>query len=80
MATARHDPAALEQHDSIGERDRREAMGDEDRGPVGSPPLHRFVDPFLHCHVDRARCVVEHQDGRIGGQCPGQREPLALTT
>src|SRR6202030_336639 len=49
------DPAAVEHHDLVGERDRREAVGDDERRAPGHGLVERELDRALGGGVDR-RC------------------------
>ena len=72
------DPPGLHHDDLVGERDRRQPVGDDERRPA----VHRLAQPaldrLLGGRVDRRGGVVEDQDPRLGDQRPGDRDPLAL--
>ena len=72
------DPAAFEEHDTVGEADRREPVGDHERRAAGEQRAQRVVDLLLDLHVDGARGVVEHEHRRVGEQRAGDRDALAL--
>ena len=78
VGAAVDDPAAVDDDDLVGERDRREAVGDDE----GRPALHHLaqaaLDRRLGARVDRGGGVVEDQDPRVGEQGAGDRDPLAL--
>ncbi len=57
-------PTALEQHDPVGERDGRRAVGDDQRRPAGHHLAQRGADLVLLGRVDRRRRVVEDQHPR----------------
>ena len=78
MGAVGDDPAAVEQHDAVGEPDRREAVGDDQRRAALHQDLQPLVDLLLDLDVDRAGGVVEHQDRRVDQQRAGDRDPLAL--
>src|SRR5215204_467846 len=75
---ARDDAAAVEDDELVGEGERREAVGDDDRRPV----LHRLTeaesDLRLGRRVHGRRCIVQDQDPRVEQQRPCDRDPLAL--
>ena len=78
LGTVRHDLAALEQHDTVGEADGGEAVGDHDRRAPFHEQAEGVVDQLLHLDVDRARGVVEDEDGRVDEQCAGDGDALTL--
>ena len=65
-------------HDPVGQGQRRQAVGDDDRGPVAGELLQHAVDQLLALQVDLAGGFVEDQDRRIAEDRPGQRDPLPL--
>ena len=73
------DPAVLEHDHLVGELDRREAVGDDDRRPA----LHHLGQPLadagLGGRVHRRGRVVEDEDPRVDEDRARDREPLALT-
>ena len=74
-----HDLPVLQHDDPRGTLDRRQAVGDHDRGPSREQPPQPVLDQLLGVHV-HVRCrLVEHQDPRVGDQRAGEREQLALT-
>jgi hypothetical protein len=72
------DLAVLEHHDQVGVADRREAVGDDERGATVQEASQRAFDLPLGADVDGARRLVEDQDARIGEQRPRERDELAL--
>ena len=72
------DPAAFEDDDLAGAADRREAVGDDDRGAALQQPLQALLDRLLGAHVDVGGRLVEDQDARLGQQRPGEGDELAL--
>ena len=78
MGAAVDDPAAVEDDHLVGQRDGREAVGDDE----GRPPGHHLAEPGLDRRlggrVDRGGGVVEDQDPRVGEQGAGDRDALAL--
>src|SRR5919201_88700 len=75
---ARDDPPLVEDDDLVRERDRRQAVGDDQ----GRPAAHRLAqpepDPRLGRRVDRRGGVVEDEDPRVDGERARDRQPLAL--
>ena len=72
------DLAVLEDDDQIGIADRRQPVGDDERGAAVQEPPQRTLDLALGADVDRARRLVEDQDARIGEERAGERDQLAL--
>ena len=72
------DPAVLEHDDQVGVADRREAVGDDERGAAVQQAAQRALDLALGADVDRARRLVEDQDARVGEQRARERDELAL--
>ena len=72
------DPAALHDDDLARAADRREAVGDDDRGAAGEQALEAFLDRLLGAHVDVRGRLVEDQDARLGEQRPGEGDQLPL--
>ena len=79
LGSVRDDAAVVEDDDLVGERDRREAVRDDDRRPAA----HRFgepgADPGLGRRVDRGGRVVQDQDAGVDDERACDREPLPLT-
>ena len=73
-----HDLPAVEQHDPVGQADRREAVRHDQGGPVLHEYTQTGVDPLFHLDVDGARGVVENQDGRVDQKGPCDGDALAL--
>ena len=79
VGAAVDDPAALEVHHLVGQRDRGLAVGDHDQRRVGAPCVaERGEDARLDLGVDRRGGVVEDQQPRPADQRAGQRDPLPL--
>ena len=70
--------AVLEHDDLVGERDRREPVGDHERRAARHHLAQRLLDRLLGRRVDGGGGVVEDQDPRVGEQRARDREPLAL--
>ena len=64
VRAGRDDPAALHEHDPVGEVDRRQAVRDDERRASLHHAVERVVDLLLDLDVDRARRVVEDEDRR----------------
>ena len=81
VGAGRGDPAlVVHQHDTIGERDRGRAVGDDQRGAAVHDFGERGTDLVLLRGVDRGRGVVEDQHARVGEDGASDREALALPT
>jgi hypothetical protein len=70
--------AMVQHEDLIGIDDCTQSVGDGDRRTAAHQLLQRFVDLRFDLAVDGARRLVEDEQRRIGGDCPGKREQLAL--
>ena len=78
LRAARGDPPVVEDDDLVGERDRRQAVGDDDRRPAAHDLAQPGADPRLGRRVDRGGRVVEDEDARVDEQRPRDRDALAL--
>ena len=65
VAALGRDPAILEHDDLVGERDRRQPVGDHERRPAGHHLAQRELDLLLGRCIDRRGRVVEDQDPRV---------------
>ena len=78
MAPDRLHPAPVEDHDRVGVQHRRQPVRDDDR----RGPLHDLLDRLAHqalrLAVERARRLVEDEDGRAADHRPRDGDPLAL--
>ena len=72
------DAAVVEHDDLVGERDRREAVGDDDRRPAAHRLAQAVADLRLGRRVDRRGRVVEDQDARVDDERARDRDALAL--
>src|SRR3989442_6369692 len=73
------DSTFVEHGDAVYVLDRREAVGDDDRGPPEHQLRERVLDQMLGLRVDRARGLVEHeQDLGVEGDGPAKGEELLL--
>ena len=70
--------AVVEHDDLVGERDRREPVGDDERRAAPHRLAQARADPRLGGRVDRGGRVVEDQDARVDEERAGDREALAL--
>ena len=70
--------ARLHHHDPVGQIQRRQAVGDDDRRPAAGELLQHLMNKLLAFQVDLAGRLVENQDGRVAEDCPGQGDPLPL--
>ena len=72
-------PTAVEEHHTLGERDRLDAVGD-DHGGAAFHRLHQpAADRRLGGRVDGAHRVVEHEHARVAQDGSSDGEALALT-
>ena len=78
VGAALGDPPVLEDDDPARPPDRRQAVGDDDRGPADEQPLEALLDPLLGPDVDVRGRLVEDQDPRLGEQRPGEGDDLPL--
>jgi hypothetical protein len=69
----------VDDHDLVGERDRRETVGDDDRGPAAHDLTQARPDLRLRRRVDGCGRVVEDEDPRIDEERPRDRDALTLT-
>ena len=58
--------------------DRRQPVGDDDRGAAGEQAAQAVLDPALGVEVDVRRRLVEDQDPRVGDERARERDELAL--
>ena len=78
MRAVGDDAAVVEQHDAVGERDRRGPVGDDDRRPALHHLGERGPDLVLLGRVDRRGRVVEDQHARVGEHRARDRDALPL--
>ena len=79
-AGGRDPPLVVHQHDAIGERDGRGAVGDDQRRAAAHHLGEGGADLVLLRRVDGRGRVVEDQHPRIGEDGAGDRQTLALAT
>ena len=58
--------------------DRRQPVGDHDRGPACHQAPQTLLDQALGVHVDVGGCLIEDKYARIGDQRSRERDQLAL--
>jgi hypothetical protein len=73
-------PPVVEHEDHVGGTDRREPVGDRDRGPVVHDGFKCSLDDPLALGVERRGGLVEHQHARVLEDHTRDREALALPT
>src|SRR5205085_12445730 len=78
VASTRSDLAILEDDDLVGERDRGEAVSDDERGPARHHAAKRQLDLLFGRGVDRGRRVIEDQDPGVRDDRARDRDALAL--
>src|SRR5438105_7274887 len=78
VGPARGDPAVVEDDDLVRERDRGEAVRDDQGRPVAERLAQPGADPGLSSRVHRGGGIVEDQDAGVDGERPPDREPLPL--
>jgi len=79
MAAFFDDPAIGHTDDPVTAPDGRKPVGDDQHCAALNNVTHICEDQSLTLVVERAGCLVQNEDGRIDGQCPGDRQPLPLT-
>ena len=78
MVALLDDRALVHDEDRVGVADRREPVGDHERGAALHQPGHRALDQDLGARVDRRRRLVEDEDRRVGEERPRDRQELLL--
>ena len=73
-----HDLVLVQQDHPVGQGDGGQPVGDDQGGPALHLDPQSGMDPLLHLDVDGAGGVVEHHDGRVDQQGPGDGDPLPL--
>jgi hypothetical protein len=68
----------LHHQDLVGTPDRRQAVGDDDRGAAAQQPVERTLDENLRRAVDVRRRLVEDENARVGEEGARDRDQLAL--
>lgn len=59
--------------------DRRQPMRDDEHCPALGDLAHILLDHIFGLIIERAGGFVEDQNARIGDQCPGDGDALALS-
>src|ERR1700675_4232029 len=72
------DAAVLEHDDRARVADRREAVGDDERGAAVQEAPQRMLDLPFGSDVDRGRRLVEDQDPRVGEERAREGDKLTL--
>src|SRR6202034_246322 len=78
MRAHRNLVAVIHDDDPIGLQHRGEPMRDDERRASLHEPLERLLHQQLRFRVERARGLVEEEDGRILENCAGESDALAL--
>ena len=73
-----HDLVLVQQDHPVGQGDGGQPVGDDQGGAALHLDPQAGVDPLLDLDVDGAGGVVEHHDGRVDQQGPGDGDPLPL--
>src|SRR4051812_4257506 len=76
MGALLDDPAVLEHDDLARALDRREAVGDDDRGAAGQEAAQAGLDPRLGVDVDVGGRLVQDEDARVGDERAGEGDEL----
>ena len=79
MGAPLDDPSLVQHDDLVGIAHGGEPVGDHQHGPVLHQAIDRLLDQSLRFGVEGAGGLVEDQDRRVAQQCPGDRDPLALS-
>ena len=80
MGTVGHHPVLIQQHDSVGQRNGRQAVGDDQRRAAFHLNLQAGMDGLLHLDVNGTGGIVEHHHRWVDQQSPGDSDALALAT
>ena len=78
VRAALHDDALPHDEDEVRVADRREAVRDRERRAVGHEPVDGVLHEALRDRVERARGLVEDEDGRVAEDRPRDGDALAL--
>src|SRR3954447_10404262 len=76
VAAGFHDPAVIDHDYLVGIANGRQAVGDRDGGAALGEAVERLLHEPLGPGVKRARGLVEHQNGWVAQDRPGDRDPL----
>src|SRR5881628_3782912 len=72
------DAALLEDEDAVATLNGREAMRDDDAGPVGEKRVDRALDVPLRRRIETRRRLVEDDETRVAEEHAREREQLRL--
>src|SRR2546426_4324030 len=72
------DASVVHDDDAVGRLDGREAMRDDKRGAPAHEALEGELHRLLALGIERARRLVEQQDGAVGEYRARDRDPLPL--
>ncbi len=78
MAALFGDSSVLQHHDPVGGADGGQPVGDDEQGAAGRQRGQGVLDQRLGMRVGVGGGLVEHEDRRVGEQCPGDGEALRL--
>ena len=78
MRAALDHRALVENENSVGAADGREAVGDDDGGAALEELRERFLDCLLAGRIDVRGGLVEDEDRRVFEERAGDGDPLAL--
>jgi hypothetical protein len=78
MGAVLDDAAPLDGDDPVSAANRRQPMGDDQDRAALRDLAHVLLDDPLAFVIERARCLVEDHDARIGHQRPRDRDALLL--
>ena len=70
---------AVDHQDAVGRADRREAVGDDEAGPLAQHALDGVLDEPLGLGVHGAGGLVHDEHLRVGQHRPGQGDQLLLS-
>ncbi|OFX09111.1 MAG: hypothetical protein A2516_11810 [Alphaproteobacteria bacterium RIFOXYD12_FULL_60_8] len=65
--------------DAVAVAHRGQAVGDDEHRAANADAAHVALDDLLGLIVERRGGFVENQDARVGDQCAGDGDALALT-
>ena len=73
------DLTILNDHDLVDPLDRREPVGDDERGPIGEQAVDRLLDQTLGRRVKARRGLVQHDYVRVPQEDAGEGQELGLS-
>ena len=80
MGTVFHQAAALERDDAIRCPHGREPVRDDQNCPPLGNLFHVLLNDALALIIQGARRLIEDQNARVGDECAGDSNALALAT